>query len=236
MNRTQDFLSLIDLEKNIEIKKNKKEKFYDSFLKDINILQNKIKKSGRYEEILILDEAYTSLSHKISGLFQVIEIDTSLNEGLHFEGIKKILNNKLQSVQMLLQEKKSTFLSTTITDLEPEKPIIYKRIEDTSQLFLMEEENKKIMESLTTVDYSLKKTRKRIMDIQSIQDIIGLHLYAQDERIDCIIDTTSDTKKNVIGSKSFLDKNKAMGKAIRRIVFIILLCLSFVLLFLHFYH
>lgn len=230
MNRTSEYVKFISNKNNSSFEFKRKERFYDSIYNKICKLQHTLLRQQKYIDILVIEENYNNILKDTKTLLNMLEIDTNDDERIFFEGVQKIINLKLNELKNTIKSKKKDSMSLKI-ELQPEKP---KNVAPRNSKYdqLMEEENRKLVERL--VDTSIQKTRKRVAEIQSIQNLIGIHIAAHDERIDNIELDTKKSLKNVKLTNKFVGKNG--GKMARRILFLFLICISFVLLFLHFYY
>ncbi|ADM11220.1 uncharacterized protein Eint_030760 [Encephalitozoon intestinalis ATCC 50506] len=229
MNRTTEYLKHID-KKTQAPPTSKSESFYDTINIKIKRIEKKLEKSLSYREILKVEEEFNTLSLEVQQTLDTISVEGSSDLILHFEGVKKIILMRLQRVEKKLRNLKDSKIGMSI-DLEPERPHTFKNVEEVQ---MMEEENKRLVEGYNIEGYRL--TRKRLLEVEALQDTIFQHLTLQDERIDSIVDLTSRAGKFVSSSNEALGKTKNSGKFARRFLFILLLCLSFVLLFLHYYY
>ncbi|KAM0679248.1 hypothetical protein BDAP_000115 [Binucleata daphniae] len=230
MNRISEYYSLIDKKSNLPYKSTKKDTFYNSLYNNLENMRNSLKKKKKYVDVLVLEEKYTKLLAEMQLLFKAISIESNNDEKLHFEGVKAILNLKLNQTNKLIKIAKKESMKLKI-ELEPEmyKPVKKENHETNLQ---MEEENKKILQKYA--DTSIQATRRRVVEIQEIQNLIGMHIEAQDERIDNVKVDTKKAQEHIKLSKKYVGKGQ--GRIIRRFLSIFILCLSFVLLFLYFHH
>lgn len=229
MNRTEEYLQHIDKTKQIHLAP-AAESFYDAINRRVEETRSKTKSPLSYREILKLEEEFAGLVLETHQTLDAISIEGSDDLVLHFEGIKRIIQMKLQAIEKGLKALKDSRMGMS-ADLEPERPPVFKRVEEVQ---MMEEENKRLVEGYAVEGYRL--TRKRLLEVEALQDTIFQHLTLQDERIDDIIDITSRAGKCISGSNDTLGKIGESGRFLRRFLFILLLCLSFILLFLHYYY
>ncbi|KAM0673694.1 hypothetical protein GVAV_002782 [Gurleya vavrai] len=224
MDRILEYNLLIDKKNNFEFIKSKNDKFYDSIMKNLCNLENSISKNSKYVDLLVLQEKYNKTLQETRLIFTSINVEANRDEEMHFEGIKAIINIKLNKIEKRLKNAKQNSMKLKI-ELEPETyKSNYKENEFNLQL---EEENKKLVKKY--VESSIQATRKRVVEIQEIQNLIGLHIEAQDERIDNVNLDTKKAKEHIKGSKKYLGKGN--GKLARRILFLFILCLTFVIFF-----
>lgn len=229
MNRIRDYLHRVD-EHAQKTHAQTTESFYDVIGVRIDEVDRRLCRSPSYKDILVLEEQLSALASETQHTLDAICIEGSSDLVLHFEGIKRIIQTRLQSTERKLKKLKDSKMGMNI-DLEPERPQMHKEISEVS---MMEEENRRLVEGYSMEGYRL--TRMRLLEVEALQDSIFQHLTLQDERIDGIVDLTSRAGKYVHGSNSTLEKIGESGRFLRRFLFILLLCLSFILLFLHYYH
>lgn len=229
MNRTEDYLQKVDKDTQRPFHPYR-ESFYDTINGRIEDIDRKLVKSISYKDVLALEEHLSTLYAETQQTLDYISVEGSSDLVLHFEGIKRIIHMKFQNVEKRLKNLKDSKIGINI-DLEPERPQQYREVNEIS---VMEEENKRLVERYNVEGYRL--TRKRLLEVEAIQDTIFQHLSLQDERIDDVIDLTSRARKCVGDSNSTLEKIGESGKFFRRFLIVLLLCLSFVLLFLHYYY
>lgn len=229
MNRTTEYLKYIDRKTQIPYTSGS-ESFCDTINSKIEKIEARLRKSLSYREILKVEEEFSILSLETQQTLDIISVEGSSDLVLHFEGIKRIIPMKLQGVEKRLRALKDSKIGTNI-DLEPERPQVFRNVEEVQ---VMEEENKKLVEGYNMEGYRL--TRRRLLEVEALQDTIFQHLILQDERIDNIIDLTSKAGTYVSGGNEALGRITNSGRFLRRFLFILLLCLSFVLLFLHYYY
>ncbi|KAF7682753.1 hypothetical protein TCON_2032 [Astathelohania contejeani] len=232
MNRTEEYFSFIDNSKNKNDDETNKELFYDTMYNSIVVIEKKLNSGLKsYNQVLALEEEYNKLAGEITTVIDGISLEVTSNESDHYEGVKNILRYRLSVLALKLLRLKDKFMYQKI-ELEPENPVVFKEM--PSQELMMEEENKHLTKTYS--ENALVSTRRRILEIQEIQDTIGLHLAQQNERIDLMIRSSGQTKKNIKGSIRYIDKGGDARKLIRRILFIFLVCISFVLLFIHLFY
>lgn len=235
MNRTAEFLNFAKENGAEESKvKNrtkedaseKEETFYDkiyrkvlNFNVDVNTYTNFLKKEVEFNK----------LQKETVDLFKVVELESNDDLKMHFDGIKKIILTKLSDKKEEIEIKKKRFINKNI-HLEPEKPFVYLTAHQDKKL---EYENKMIMKETQSFDYQMKKTKKSLQDIKQIQDQISIHLNVQGETIDQIFNKSKNIGTQVKGANKFLKMGKERKRVMRRVLFIWLMCISFILLFLH---
>lgn len=240
MNRTDEFIQYTKsfksaekfdgkkLEENKRNTENGDKPFYDELTDKLDDLSHVNPTS--YTGILRLERDFNSLWSNTTNLFKKIQLESNGDEMAHFEGIKSILQVKLSNLSENIQEKKKRFINKNIV-LEPEKPTIYLK---TKRNDIMEKKNKEILETESAFDQVLKLTQKNLLEIKHIQNQISGHLVTQNENIEEIYKKNKSTFSNIKGSNKLLGKSKEKRRFMRRLTYIWLLCLSFLLIFLHF--
>lgn len=229
MNRTEDYLTRVDKDAQKPLASHS-ESFYDTINMKIEDVDKKLTRSLSYKDLLVVEEHLSALLLDTQQTLDSISLEGSDDLVLHFEGIKRIIQMKFLNVDRKLKKLKDSKIGMNI-DLEPERPQMYREINNIS---VMEEENRRLVEGYSVEGYRL--TRKRLLEVEALQDTIYQHLTLQDERIDDIVDLTSRAGKHIVGSNDTLEKIGETSRFIRRFLFILLLCLTFILLFLHYYY
>ncbi|KAF9764834.1 hypothetical protein NGRA_0214 [Nosema granulosis] len=229
MNRTKEFLGYVNLP-NQKKENSYKKVFYDSILEDIRDISKKINNKLTYSTILKLEDEIQNLVGNTTRTLGVLDLQGSKDEVCHFEGVKKILMMKLGQCKSSLEKIKKSKMGLDL-ELAPERPEIFREVKDVSHL---EQVNLEIVENSTLEGYRL--TRQRLLEIESIQDTINEHLQIQDERIDDVIGRTGEVHKSISLSKDLVEKGSMNSRFIRRFLFVLFLCLSFLILFLHLYY
>lgn len=204
--------------------------FYDTLYKKLLNLEHSIGLHKKYVDILVIEEKYNKLIQEIHDIFHVIDIEMTEDESKHFEGIKHILNLRVNIINKKIKESK--FNNTRIkVELEPE--VAEKRVvRNFNSNPVIEQEHARLVERF--IDTSMQSTRQRVLEIQEIQDLIGMHITAQSERIELLLGTTRDASDHIKKGGNYVKKDN--GRYARRLLFLILLSMSFVLLFIHFFH
>lgn len=224
MDRTKEFFSFVDMGGQAK-KDGNKESFYNTLNNGILEISEKLSKTGSFRAILGLEEDFCGLQRKTSAILDSTKIEGPGDLAMHYEGIKYILNARLLEVSRKIRKAK-TRVSILDSELAPERPESFRRV-NTS--LVLEQENHRI-----TADQDYEVARQRLLKIEAVQKAINENLMIQDERIDNICTTTGST--GMIYDKIAGDDSFDSGSFVRRAVFIVLLCLSFVLLFLHFFY
>lgn len=230
MNRLKEFRTILDL-KNQKPDKPRKILFYDTIFDDLKNIEKKITSTLNYKTILNLQENINKISEKVEKTLDLISLEGTRDEILHFEGVKNIIQLKIQTIKLRLEKLK---LKSTIfnLDLNPEKPQHTLKIQ--KEVEFLEQENMEIIESSMNERY--RQTRRRLLEIESIQENIGNYLNLQDERIDNIISNSSAIYASVEKSKSLIEKNVNAGSFFRRFFIILMFCLTFMIFFIHLFY
>lgn len=240
MNKTNAYLEMVEPSQNIQLMATQP-KFYDSMFKKIISLESSLNLQTKYVDILVSQEKFQKIVQESSSLFQLLDIEMNSDEEKHFDGVKTIINYKLNMVDKRIKQAKQKSMAVKI-ELEPEMPkynngySLNKQRENTnrglSDQNLLKMEHERMVEKF--VETHIQSTRQRVLEIQDIQDMIGVHITAQNERIDVIDMDSKKSKKHIKDSSKYITKNG--GRVVRRFMVVLLLCLSFVLLFLNFYY
>lgn len=226
MDRTAEYNSFLAQEDIICNQAPYKDKFFDVIIANLcNVEANLVVKKS-YSQILALERNFNALVKESTELLNAIEMEGSCDETTHFEGIKQIIKLKVADIAIRIQKKKQNMISYSAS-LEPEKPILFAR--EGQPVF--EEENQRLVERFRSRSTELSTTRKQLIEIESIQDLIKIHLTEQDERIDSIVSSTKSAKKSLTHSNTYFSKGRSAGSLTRRILFVFTLCASFVLAF-----
>lgn len=223
MNRTKYYQQFTHEHDNLTYVPLLQDKFYDNIYRKLLKIETSLDETVRYIDVLVQEEKYLKILNEIKDLFQILELDANEDEEMHYNGIKAILNLKLNMLKHKIKTKKK-YTGKVRIELEPEVP---KNYTNTSHDSLLQKEHERILEKVDTY----QSTRQRVLDIQQIQDLIGVHIEAQNERIDVIQLNTQKASTNVKGAQAYVDGNG--GRALRRFLFIFILCMTFVLCFLH---
>ncbi|KAI5169502.1 hypothetical protein PAEPH01_0772 [Pancytospora epiphaga] len=224
MDRMEEFLSFIDSTKQNEFKGGKK-CFYESFNESITGLLAQLSRMNSLRPILSLENEFLGLQKQISTVFEVSKLEGTRDIKAHYEGIKQILNLRLSHLRKMVEVTKRRVCEIDV-DLSPERP---RQFREVAPNVVLEQENRRIVG-----DQEYEQVRHRLQKIDVIQKAINENLIVQDERIDRICDVTKNTGEVYGDINENIDFDN--GSLMRRVVFVILLCLSFVLLFLHFFY
>lgn len=243
MNRTAEFRSLLKLSER-EDEQTNQEKFYESLYKSIAEASEQVTLAGSYKSLLVLEEKVEDLRKKTNLLLSAIEVKGPEDVQMHFEGVKYIINsaiigaaktiasakNKMTGAKVdLVPEQSGAFKKSQGTDLEmacEKSNVVYQK---TQQDQILERENKEIVEN---TQYEI--TRQRLLKIEVVQKAIQESLALQDERIDSICianDTTGKIYRSLSTGGGF-----ERGSLIRRALFVMIMCSTCVLIFLHLYY
>lgn len=223
MNRIKTYHAIIQQYDNIAYIPTPQNKFYHTIHKKLDKIDTSLDETSRYIDVLVQEEKYIKILHEIKDLFQILEMDMNKDESMVYDGIKAILNIKLNILKNKIKTKKTSSGRVKI-ELEPEVPQFYAQSSHDS---LLQKEHEKILEKVDT----FQSTRQRVLDIQQIQDLIGVHIEAQNERIDMIQVDTHKATENIKNTQGYV--NNDGGKVLRRFLFVFILCMTFVLCFLH---
>lgn len=207
------------------------ERFFDSIVGRMDAIAGALKDKRSYGQVLASERELGMLARESSTLLDMIEVEGADDEVLHFRGIKDIINLKMASLALKIQQKKQSFI-TYSANLEPERPAVFAQ----STLPVFEEENKKLVERFKAETSELTIARRRLLEIEALQDLINIHLCEQNERIDTIALSARSAKQNINRSNAYFMKSRHAGRLMRRVLFIFLLCISFVLLNTHFFN
>ncbi|KRH91898.1 SNARE protein Syntaxin 18/UFE1, partial [Pseudoloma neurophilia] len=202
-------------------------KFYDDITRKID---NFDLTTTSYTEILRKEREFSTLWTQTLQFFAKIELDASSDQQNFFDGVRAIIQLKLDDKNEIIQQKKRRFINKNI-ELEPEKPKIVLKTQNNQNL---DKKNKQILQQDNKFEQQLEKTKKYLLDIKQIQNRISSNLISQTESIEQIYRKSKNTHVNVKGTNKLLKTNKEKKRLLRRILFIWLLCLSFLMLFLHF--
>jgi syntaxin 18 len=229
MNRLEEYMGLIDVPSQRKMQE-PGTSFYDEINNRIEALGRRITKALSYKELLVREEEFAALASGAQETLHHIAVEGSNDLVLHFDGVKKIIQMKLQEMERRLSKSKESKMGLQI-ELEPEKPQTFR---DVGEAALLQEENRRLVEEHTLEGYRL--TRRRLLEVEVLQETIFQHLTLQDERIDDVVDLTSRAGKIIHSTADTLNSGRDSGRFVRRLLFIMLLCLSFTLLFLHYYY
>ncbi|KAI5149803.1 hypothetical protein ENBRE01_1132 [Enteropsectra breve] len=224
MERTSEFCIYLE-GKHTQARPQKKECFYNTIYANIVFLKKKIQGCSSYSQIMSCESELVKIEQESSDLLESIAIEGTSDIQMHYKGIKYIISSQLRQIRKDLERKKN-MLSIANEDLEPEKP---RQAREMTQDLLMEQENRKI-----TQHNEYESVQRRLHKIGVIQRSISENLVLQEERIDSICLTTGNTGElyDSIANDDFAGK----GSILRRILIIILISLSFILLYLHYFY
>lgn len=231
MNRLEDYVNFIKTKQHSLPKY--KTLFYDTLRDDILKISRIITNTLNYKNILIIEKNLNKVSEKVTQTLNLVEIDGSKDEILHFEGVKKIIQEMLIDTKIKLEKVKQKKTSLDL-ELEPEKITKPCKKYDTNLQEELQVERLEIMGNSLVERYRV--TRQRLLEIESIQENISEQLNIQDERIDDVIGKMSDIYKSVKNSKNVINDENGSGSFIRRFITILFFCLTFMIIFLHVYY
>lgn len=220
MNRSKEFFEITGTPK---IKKTTK-RFYDEILEKIEKFEIS---SLNYSTILKNEEKFLNLVKKLENLFLKIKIDNK-NLKLHFDGIKENIEIKIYDKLEMIKKNKKKFLNKNLI-LEAEKPKIILENQIYEKNFEFKNENKKILK-----DKKIEKFKQNLEEIQILQKKIKFNLICQNESIENIYLKSKNIKKDLNLGNKMLRLSKDKKRLFRRFLHVWLLCLAFLLLFVHF--
>lgn len=202
-------------------------KFFDTTLSKIVKLESEIKKVRTYKGVLLIEQSMFELNK--DPVF-IVELEGTPSEIEHFKGVQEILKRKLRNIFLQAGEKKKGLLEEKVTDLAPERPT--KTVELEQHNSILQEENSELLAKFTSAE--IQTTRRRLIEIEKLQDAIKTELELQNERIDLISRSTKDAGKTLGKANQQIDGNNR--RLMRRVLFLFIICLSFVLAIAHFHH
>ncbi|KAL0265872.1 UNVERIFIED_CONTAM: hypothetical protein PYX00_011589 [Menopon gallinae] len=207
------------------------DRFFDTIVGKMNTIADTLGEKRSYSQVLVSERDLGLLARESSELLGMIEIEGTADEVAHFRGIKEIISLRMASLALKIQQKKQSFITYT-ANLEPERPVVFTQ----NTLPVFEEENRRLVERFRSETSELTVARRRLLEIEALQDLISLHLCEQNERIDTIALSAKSAKQNINKSNTYFMKNRHTGRLMRRVLFIFLLCISFVLLTTYFFN
>jgi syntaxin 18 len=224
MDRTKEFFSFVGPVRQHEAQGYKK-RFYETFDENIAGLTARASKASSFRAALALETEFMNLQKQISSIFEATRVEGSADIVAHYEGVKQILNMRLLQLSHSIGDAKGRACGHDV-ELAPERPASFRNV---CSDVVLEQENRRIVEHQ---EYEV--VRQRLQKIDAVQKAINESLVIQDERIDSICNVTGSTGEiyGLLAGDDGFDS----GSIMRRAVFVILLCLSFVLLFLHFFY
>lgn len=224
MDRTEEFFSYVGAAEHIQDEQ-REACFYEAFDGTIKEMRKRLDASSSYKTVLRLEDGFVKLQKQIEAVLNAVNIEGTEDITMHYEGVKHILNQRMLALSKAIAAAKSK-VSTEELELRPERPDNFREVGEDA---VLERENRKITENQT-----YEVARSRIMKIEAVQKAINENLLIQDERIDAICSTTGNTAE--IYNKISADGSIGGGSFARRAACIMLFCLSFVLLFLHYFY
>lgn len=230
MNRTGEYLNFVKKYGGNIVENDSKDSekmFYDDIYNKIKMFNIEV---SSYTDILKKEQEFNELSNKTINLFKMIDLEINNDVKNHFEGIKNIILMELNEKNEKIQTKKRRFINKNI-HLEPEKPFVYLNANQNKKL---DKENQIIIKETQSLDFHMQQTQKSLQEIKQIQNQINLHLNVQNESIEQIYRRSKSTQTNIKDGNKYLKMGKEKKRLMRRAIFVWLLCLSFIILFLHF--
>lgn len=226
MDRKEEFLSYLPEEIREQAIPSYHSKFYDDITEKIDNFNTT---TTSYTEMLKKEKEFSTLWTQTLQLFSKIELETNKDQRNFFDGIRAIIQLKLDNKNELIQQKKKRFINKNI-ELEPERPQIVLNTQKNSHF---EAKNKQILKQDNKFDQAIERTKKYLLDIKQLQNQISSNLISQTESIDQIYQKSKQTHGNVKGTNKLLKKNKEKKRLMRRILVVWLLSLAFMMLYLH---
>ncbi|ELA41688.1 uncharacterized protein VICG_01321 [Vittaforma corneae ATCC 50505] len=202
-----------------------KQKFYEEIYSTIQDIYSRAARSTSYKTLLVLDKELNELVLKNTTLFDSLKITGTEDLQMHFDGIKLIISKKIAETSKYLASRKANSASLEI-ELEPQRPVSFKKVVENQ---ILEQESRSIVEAM-----QYEATRQRLLKIEAVQKAIHENLMLQDERIDSICTCQSSTDE--LYSKLNSEISIANGSFFKRAAFTIILCLTFVLIFVHIFY
>ncbi|KAI4292856.1 hypothetical protein PAPHI01_2130 [Pancytospora philotis] len=224
MDRTEEFFGYVDMARQEPVRE-PETSFYNTFNRSIGALRQRLERNGTFRAVLAVEEEFVKLQSQMSAVLDSVRLEGAADIGAHYEGVKQILNLRLLGLSRRLRAAKNRVSSEEL-ELRPERPASCQEIGVDRAL---ERENKRITEG-----QRYEATRSRILKIEAVQKAINENLLVQDERIDAVCASAGSTVETY--DKIAADADFDSGSIMRRAAFTVLLCLSFVLLFLHYFY
>ncbi|EPR79746.1 hypothetical protein SLOPH_1829 [Spraguea lophii 42_110] len=231
MNITDEFYRISGVDK---IKYIREDTFYDTIIKDIENINRNINVMC-YNKLISIEDELEKMTKEINDLFSSIGVENELKD--HFNGIKFIIFKRLGNVTKRLEDRKLEFINKNV-ELEPEySKDNFLDFDDAKNVVEDQyDQEMKVYEQEIKMRDEYEQARKSISEIKNIQKIITVNLMEQGEQIENIIKKNKNIKKNVDGTVDELKKIKDKRRRSRRMLFILQLCVIFILLFLHFFY
>lgn len=237
MDRISEFHSFLPIQSDLELPKTTL--FYETLYFSIVEIASKSLALTSFNSLSKLEKELLELQERSNKLLNSIDLLDNSDLTKHFDGIKFVLNSQFKKARRKIKSGKDKILNKDI-ELKPEKakprrhaiseePIYEQKADNIFEMQQLEQENIRIVEQS-----QYEETRQRLISIETVQIAINENLIIQDERIDAIIDTNKSTIKDYDDMNR--DFNNDKGSIFRRILFNIIICLSFILLFLHIFY
>ncbi|WUR04804.1 T-snare coiled-coil -like proteiny domain-containing protein [Vairimorpha necatrix] len=230
MNRYNEYLNFLRSSNNISSHNtiSYKTLFYDTLRDEIMKINKNITNTLNYKSILSLEKSLSQVTENTHQTLEVIDLEGNPDEVVHYEGIKQIIKELIIKTKQKLEKEKRKKTSYKI-ELEPIKHITSNNV---SNLDLQVEKNEIMGDQVERFSV----TRQRLLEIESIQENISEQLILQDENIDDVIEKTKDIYETVKNNKKYFEREEGGGRFMTRFLTILYLCLTFILIFLHFYY
>lgn len=222
MERTAEFYSLVD-ESREELKL--KKLFYEEMYENVQGIISRTEGSVSYRTLLGLERELDVMMKKSTTVLDGLNVAGTEDLRKHFEGVKQIINKRFVDAMKAMADRKRKIVSPEV-ELEPERPTTFKKVAENQ---LLELESKNMVES---AQYEM--TKQRLMKIEAVQKAIHENLVLQDERIDSICATHGTTSDIYRAIKTEI--NIDTGSFFKRAGATIILCLAFVLVFVHVFY
>lgn len=231
MDRTSEFRSYLSHFKAEPLEES--DLFYMTLRRSILEISRSAFSVSTLKSLLTLESKLNEEQNKANLLLGSIEINEN-DSKMHLEGIKYIINNLIYKVRKQIESSKNKLVNNK-RELVLEKPKPSKAKMDfdykNQQNQELELENKKILQKS-----QYEETKQRLSKIEAVQIAINENLVIQDERIDSIIanhKVTDDVYKTI---NTEFNSFKYNGSMLRRITVNIIVCLAFILLYIHIYY
>lgn len=201
-----------------------KETFYITLGQGLDRIEDRLSRPVSLRALLVLEEDLAQVQAKTAHILDSVRVTGPPDLAEHYAGIKQILSHRIARLSREMKKSKAQ-LCAVDAEIAPEKPRDFVHVAGD---VLLEQENRRIVEHQ---DY--ENARLRLQSIEAVQRAISENLMIQNERIDSICHTSIDTEETC-GKIAGYD-GYGGGSLVRRAVLIIILCLIFVILFLHWF-
>lgn len=223
MDRTPEFLEYV--KEPIKQSTSQEQPFYYEILERVSAISSQLKGMSNIKTLLRVEEAFLREQRRTLEILDAVRITQGACLAQHYEGIKYIVNQRMLALSKQIRSAKMN-CGTNEQFLTPEKPQHFRKSSLNMQLEL---ENRKIIQK---EEYEVAK--QHLASIETYQRMIHENLVIQDERIDSISGFACETK--TIYNELNRDDDGGSGSFMRRMTLNMILCLSFVLIFLHFFY